>query len=100
LDHGNLDLIRRSSRARYPLTLLVASVQYILVVFFYRKNRHYLGFHALFNICMYYTTVVCQGVEKLASQGNLSGSCDIIRSLLCIKWKTLGLGFNVLAFGS
>ena len=37
-------------------------------------------------------------MEKLANQGSLSASCDIMRSLLCIKWETLGLGFNVNCF--
>ena len=37
-------------------------------------------------------------MEKLGNQGNLSVSCDIMRSLLCIKWETLGLGFNVNCF--
>ena len=37
-------------------------------------------------------------MEKLANQGNLSACCYIMGSLLCIKWKTLGLGFNVNCF--
>ena len=37
-------------------------------------------------------------MEKLANQGNLSACCYDMGSLLCIKWETLGLGFNVNCF--
>ena len=37
-------------------------------------------------------------MEKLINQGNLSASCYIIVSLMCSKWKTLGLWFNVNCF--
>ena len=37
-------------------------------------------------------------MEKLVNQGNLSACCYAMASLLCIKWKTLGLGFNVNCF--
>ena len=47
---------------------------------------------------LYYTTVGCQGVEKLPNQGNLSACCYVVGSLLWIKWETLGVGFNVNCF--
>jgi hypothetical protein len=75
-----LDLIHRSSRARYPLSpacFFRLDSLYISRIF-KLKNRPYLGFHALFKICMYYTSVGCQGVERLGNQG--------MRSLLCITW--------------
>ena len=37
-------------------------------------------------------------MEKLANQGNRSAYCYVMGSLLCIRWKTLGLGFNVNCF--
>ena len=37
-------------------------------------------------------------MEKLANQDKYSACCYVIGSLLCIKWETLGLGFNVNCF--
>ena len=58
LDLENLDLIRRSSRARYPHSppcfFRIDSV-YISRIF-EPKNRHHLGFHCIPQY-MYYTTV-------------------------------------------
>jgi hypothetical protein len=80
-DHENLDLIRRSSRARYPLS--PASFFRIDSVYSSRigepKNHHYLGFfsrimHFLKCVC----NIQCQGAERLANQG--------MCSLLCITW--------------
>ena len=34
-------------------------------------------------------------MKKLANQGNRSACCYVMGLLLCIKWETLGLGFNV-----
>ena len=66
---------------------------------FQPKNHHYLGFHSI-NQYLYYTTIGwCQGVEKLANLGNRSACSYVMCSLLCIKWKTLGLWFNVNCFG-
>ena len=54
LDLGNFDLIHRSSRARYPRSppsfFRIDSV-YISRIF-QLKNRHYLGFCAIINICI------------------------------------------------
>ena len=37
-------------------------------------------------------------MEKLATLGNHSACCYVMGSLLCIKWETLGLGFNANCF--
>ena len=37
-------------------------------------------------------------MKKLANQGNLSARCYVMGSLLWIKWKTIGVGFNVNCF--
>ena len=94
LDHENFDLIRRSSRARYPRFppsfFRIDSV--CISRIFERNNRYHLGFHCIHQY-MYYTTVGwCQGVKKLA---NLGACSYVMGSLLCIKWETLGLWFNV-----
>ena len=55
LDLKNFDLIRRSSRARYHLSLLVffhIDSIYISRIF-QLKNRHYLGFHAILIFILY-----------------------------------------------
>ena len=55
LDLGNFDLIRRSSRARYPRSLLVffqVDSVYISQIF-QLKNHHYLGFHAILIFILY-----------------------------------------------
>ena len=58
LDLENLDLIRRSSRARYtrspPCFFRIDSVHISRI--FEPKNRHHLGFHCIPQY-MYYTTV-------------------------------------------
>ena len=74
LDLENLDLIRRSSRARYPRSppcfFRIDSV-YISRIF-EPKNRHHLGFHCIPQY-MYYTTVGSfQGVKMLANQAECS----------------------------
>ena len=97
LDLENLDLIRRSSRARYtrspPCFSRIDSVHISRI--FEPKNRHHLGFHCIPQY-MYYTTVGWfQGVKKLA---NLCACSYVMGSLLWIKWETLGLGYNVNCF--
>ena len=73
LDLENLDLIRRSSRARYPRSppcfFRIDSV-YISRIF-EPKNRHHLGFHCIPQY-MYYTTVGSfQGVKNASKPSRM-----------------------------